>query len=105
VRGREGLVEARAVNQVATFDAGVQFARIEGILPAPESNHAIRVAIDEAIAAREEGRPRVILFNLSGHGHFDLSAYESYLAGRLEDYEYRPDASSKADEEREMVAA
>jgi tryptophan synthase beta chain len=94
------LIEARAVHQVATFDAGVQFARTEGILPAPESNHAIRVAIDEAIAAREEGRSRVILFNLSGHGHFDLSAYESYLAGRLEDYEYAPAKS----EERELVA-
>ncbi|MEX2546291.1 MAG: TrpB-like pyridoxal phosphate-dependent enzyme, partial [Chloroflexota bacterium] len=83
----EGLVEARAVAQTKTFDAGVQFARAEGILPAPESNHAIGVAIDEALAAREEGRPRTILFNLSGHGHFDLSAYESYLSGRLEDYE------------------
>ena len=62
-------------------------------MPAPESNHAIRVAIDEALAAREEGRPRTILFNLSGHGHFDLAAYESYLAGRLEDYEYVPTRS------------
>ena len=59
-------------------------------MPAPESNHAVRVAIDEALAAREEGRQRTILFNLSGHGHFDLAAYESYLAGRLEDYEYVP---------------
>ncbi|MDP8904943.1 MAG: TrpB-like pyridoxal phosphate-dependent enzyme [Chloroflexota bacterium] len=83
-----GHIEARAVHQVATFEAGVRFARAEGILPAPESNHAIRVAIDEALAAREEGRPRVILFNLSGHGHFDLAAYESFVAGRLEDYEF-----------------
>jgi len=83
-----GLIEARAVHQNATFAAGVQFARTEGILPAPESNHAIRVAIDEALAAKEEGRPRVILFNLSGHGHFDLSAYERYLAGALVDHAY-----------------
>ena len=96
-----GLVQAQAVGQVATFQAGVQFARAEGILPAPESNHAIRVAIDEALAAREDGRQRTILFNLSGHGHFDLSAYESYLAGRLEDYEYEP--SAKAADKRELA--
>jgi tryptophan synthase beta chain len=86
----DGVIEARAVGQVATFDAGVQFARTEGIVPAPESNHAVRAAIDEALAAKSEGRPRTILFNLSGHGHFDLAAYEAYLAGRLEDYEYEP---------------
>ncbi len=96
-----GLVEAKAVGQVATFQAGVQFARTEGILPAPESNHAIRVAIDEALAAREEGRQRTILFNLSGHGHFDLSAYESYLSGRLEDYEYKP--APKTADKRELT--
>ena len=76
-----GLVEAQAVHQNPTFAAGVQFARTEGILPAPESNHAIRVAVDEALRAKEEGVPRVILFNLSGHGNFDLTAYERYLAG------------------------
>jgi tryptophan synthase beta chain len=97
----DGVIEARAVHQVSTFEAGVQFARAEGILPAPETNHAVRVAVDEAIAAREEGRPRVILFNLSGHGHFDLSAYESYLAGKLKDYEFVPLPS----EAREPVAA
>ena len=86
----DGLVEARAVAQVETFEAGVRFARAEGIVPAPESNHAVRVAIDEALAAREEGRQRTILFNLSGHGHFDLSAYDSFLTGRLEDYDYAP---------------
>jgi len=84
----QGLIEARAAHQRATFEAGVRFARAEGILPAPEPNHAIKVAIDEALDARSEGRPRVILFNLCGHGHFDLSAYERYLAGTLEDYEY-----------------
>jgi tryptophan synthase beta chain len=83
-----GQIEARAVHQNSTFAAGVQFARTEGILPAPESNHAIRVAIDEALKAKEEGVARVILFNLSGHGHFDLTAYERYLSGALEDFEY-----------------
>jgi tryptophan synthase beta chain len=83
-----GYIEARSVHQRATFEAGVMFARAEGILPAPEPTHAIRVAIDEALAAREAGEARVILFNLCGHGHFDLSAYERYLSGSLEDYEY-----------------
>ena len=83
-----GYIEARSVHQRSTFDAGVQFARAEGILPAPEPAHAIRVAIDEALAAREAGESPVILFNLCGHGHFDLSAYERYLTGDLEDYEY-----------------
>ncbi|MEA2675882.1 MAG: tryptophan synthase beta chain [Chloroflexota bacterium] len=95
----DGIVEARAVHQNATFEAGLRFARAEGIVPAPESNHAVRVAIDEALAARAEGRQRTILFNLSGHGHFDLSAYESYLKGGLEDFEYRPV------ERKEAVAA
>ena len=64
------------------------FARAEGILPAPEPTHAIKVAIDEALEAKEAGEERVILFNLCGHGHFDLSAYERHLSGALEDYEY-----------------
>ncbi len=92
----EGLIEARAVHQNASFAAGVQFARSEGILPAPEANHAIRAAIDEAIRCREEGVSRVIAFNLSGHGHFDLSAYEKYLSGSLEDYEYPAEAVADA---------
>jgi tryptophan synthase beta chain len=83
-----GIIEARAVHQNPSFAAGVQFARTEGILPAPEANHAIRAAIDEALLAREEGTARVILFNHCGHGHFDLSAYERYLAGALHDFEY-----------------
>jgi len=66
----------------------VQFARAEGILPAPEPNHAIKVAVDEALAAKEAGEARVILFNLCGHGHFDLAAYDRYLDGTLVDYEY-----------------
>ena len=92
----DGLIEARSVHQRACFEAGVQFARTEGILPAPESTHAIRVAVDEALAAKEAGEPRVIVFNLSGHGHFDLSAYERFLQGRLEDYEYPADKVAAA---------
>jgi len=83
-----GLIEAKAVFQIPTFDAGVQFARTEGILPAPESCHAIRVAIDEALECKKKGQSKVILFNLSGHGHFDLAAYDEYLSGKLADYEY-----------------
>jgi tryptophan synthase beta chain len=84
----EGVIEAVAVPQVATFQAAVQFARAEGIIPAPESAHAIRVVIDEALRCKAAGRAQTILFNLSGHGHFDLAAYEAFLAGRLQDYEY-----------------
>ena len=84
----QGSIEARSVHQRATFAAGVQFARAEGILPAPEPTHAIKVAIDEALEAKEAGEARVILFNLCGHGHFDLAAYQSYLDDSLEDYEY-----------------
>jgi tryptophan synthase beta chain len=90
-----GDIEARSVHQRASFEAGVTFARAEGILPAPEPTHAIRVAIDEALAAKEAGESRVILFNLCGHGHFDLAAYERFLDGSLEDYEY-PQAKVEA---------
>jgi len=89
-----GLIEAKAVFQIPTFKAGIEFARTEGILPAPESCHAIRVAMDEAIACKESGQSKVIVFNLSGHGHFDLSAYDEYLNGKLADYEY-PEAKIK----------
>jgi len=99
-----GLIEARAVHQRATFEAGVRFARAEGILPAPEPTHAIKVAIDEALRAKAEGRPTVILFNLCGHGHFDLSAYERHLAGRLEDYEYPAEKVAAALEALPVVA-
>jgi tryptophan synthase beta chain len=91
-----GLIEARSVHQRASFAAGVQFARAEGILPAPEPTHAIKVAIDEALAAKEAGESKVILFNLCGHGHFDLAAYERYLDGSLEDYEYPLEAVNAA---------
>ncbi len=83
-----GVVEARAVPQLACFDAAVQFARTELIIPAPESSHAIRAAVDEALQAKQEGKERTILFNLSGHGHVDMAAYDAYFAGKLEDYQY-----------------
>jgi tryptophan synthase beta chain len=83
-----GLINAIAVPQVSTFEAAVQFARAEGIIPAPESAHAIRVAIDEALDAKKKGEKRVILFNLSGHGLLDLSAYQAYLSGKLVNYAY-----------------
>ena len=83
-----GYIEAKAVPQLATFEAAVTFSRTEGILPAPESAHAIRGAIDEALDAKDKGEERVILFNLSGHGHFDLGAYEAYLNQELQNYAY-----------------
>jgi tryptophan synthase beta chain len=83
-----GLIEARSYAQIACFEAGVQFARAEGIIPAPESNHAVRAAIDEALRCKAEGKKEVILFNLSGHGHFDMGAYTDYFAGRLSDQLY-----------------
>jgi len=91
-----GYLEARAYPQTPVFEAAIQFTQTEGILPAPESAHAIRSAIDEAIAAREEGKPRVILFCLTGHGHFDMAAYDSYLSGRMQDYEYPDEEVAKA---------
>jgi tryptophan synthase beta chain len=91
----EGVIEARAVPQVGTFQAALQFARAEGIVPAPEAAHAVRAAIDEALRCKAEGRRQTIVFNLSGHGFLDLSAYEAYLSGKLEDYEY---PSEKVDE-------
>ncbi|MFA5515134.1 MAG: TrpB-like pyridoxal phosphate-dependent enzyme [Desulfuromonadales bacterium] len=87
-----GVVEARAVPQIASFEAAVLFARSEAIIPAPEASHAIRGAIDEALRAKEEGKERTILFNLSGHGHVDMAAYDAYFAGHLEDYEYPEEA-------------
>lgn len=90
------LIEATAVGQVSCFKSGITFARAEGIIPAPESTHAIDVAVREALRCREEGVGRTILFGLSGHGHFDLAAYEAYLAGTLRDEEYDPAAVDEA---------
>ncbi len=91
-----GLLEARAIPQLATFEAAVTFAKTEGILPAPETAHAIRVAIDEALDAKAKGEQRVILFNFSGHGHFDLGAYQAYLSNQLIDYEHPEEAIQAA---------
>ena len=91
-----GLIDAVSVQQTPTFEAALQFARTEGIMPAPESAHAIRAAIDEALDAKEKGEKRVILFNLSGHGHFDMASYQMYLAGELQNYAHPADAIKDA---------
>jgi tryptophan synthase beta chain len=83
-----GLVEARAEHQLATFQAGITFARTEGIISAPEPNHAIKVVIDEALKCKESGEAKTILLAHSGHGHVDMAAYDAYLSGKLKDYEY-----------------
>jgi tryptophan synthase beta chain len=101
---RHGFIEAIAVHQRATFEAGIQFARTEGILPAPESAHAIRAAIDEALKCREEGVSRTIVFNLSGHGHFDLASYDKYLTGKIEDYVLPDEEIRKAQAQLPVVA-
>ncbi len=92
----EGLLEALAVPQVETFEAGLMFARNEGVIPAPESCHAIRAAIDEAVRCRDSGEPKTILFNLTGHGHFDMSAFERMLSGQLENFDYPAEAISRS---------
>ena len=91
-----GLVEARAVHQLGTFEAGVQFARTEGIISAPETNHAIRVTIDEALKCKESGEAKTILLAHSGHGHVDMAAYDDYLSGKLQDYAYPEEAIKQA---------
>lgn len=91
-----GQIEARTARQLETFEAAVKFSRAEGIIPAPESAHAIRAAIDEALKCRETGEKKVIAFNLSGHGHFDMTAYQSYHHGLLEDFEYPDHAVEEA---------
>ncbi len=91
-----GLIEAVAVAQTKVFEAARLFVQTEGIVPAPESAHAIRTTIDEALAAKVEGTPRTILFNLTGHGHLDLPSYDSFLAGNLEDYEHPEEDIAKS---------
>jgi tryptophan synthase beta chain len=90
------LMEAKAYHQNTVFEAALQFARTEAIVPAPESAHAIKAAIDEALACKESGEARVILFNLSGHGYFDMSAYDNYLAGNLQDFAYPAEKVAEA---------
>ncbi len=101
----EKLIEAVAVPQIATFEAGVMFARAEGIIPAPESCHAVRACIDEALRCKASGEAKTLLFNLSGHGHFDMAAYDKYFAGELEDYEYPTEAIQAALAKLPKVAA
>jgi tryptophan synthase beta chain len=91
-----GYIDAVAVPQLATFEAALQFTRSEGLIPAPESAHAIRYVIDEALDAKQKGEKRVILFNLSGNGYFDMTSYQSYMSGKLEDYEYPAEAVEAA---------
>jgi len=98
------VIEAVAVHQKPTFEAAVQFARTEGIIPAPESAHAIRTAIDEALACKQSGQRKTILFNLSGHGHFDLSSYDAYFTGKLEDYAYPKEKVEEALKQLPKVA-
>ncbi|OSM02352.1 TrpB-like pyridoxal phosphate-dependent enzyme [Magnetofaba australis] len=93
---KEGIVEAHGIPQLATFEAGVQFARAEGIIPAPESCHAVARAIIEANACKESGEAKTILFNLSGHGHFDMASYDKFFAGELENYAYPEQAIKDA---------
>lgn len=99
-----GFVEARAVQQLETFAAGMLFARAEGIIPAPEANHAVRAAIDAALQCKATGQKQVIAFNLCGHGHFDMSAYEAYHLGRLEDYAYPTELVAEAMQHLPQVA-
>jgi tryptophan synthase beta chain len=98
-----GYIEAVALHQLETFAAAVQFARAEGIIVAPETSHAVAAAINEALDAKEKGEKRVILFNLSGHGHFDLGAYQAYHAGKLQNYEYPEEKVRAALEELPKV--
>ncbi|MBI3201889.1 MAG: TrpB-like pyridoxal phosphate-dependent enzyme [Myxococcales bacterium] len=100
-----GLMEAKAYHQKGCFEAALEFARAEGIIPAPESSHAVKCAMDEALRCREEGVSRVILFNLSGHGHFDMGAYTDFLSGKLEDKDYDEKALSEALAQLPPVAA
>ncbi len=102
---KEELIEAVAVPQLATFEAGVMFARAEGIIPAPESNHAIRACVDEALRCKQTGEPKTLFFNLSGHGHFDMASYDKYFSGELEDYAYPEEAIRAALDHLPKVAA
>jgi tryptophan synthase beta chain len=101
---QEGLIEAVAVKQRATFEAAITFGRSEGIISAPESAHAIRVGIEEANAAKEAGEAKTVLIGLSGHGNFDLAAYDAYLSGSLEDYEHPQEAIDEALADLPLVA-
>jgi tryptophan synthase beta chain len=92
----DGLMRAEAVPQLETFQAGITFARTEGFISAPETDHAVAMVIREALKAKEEGKEKVILFNWSGHGLVDMAAYEAYLAGKLADHEFPADEIQRA---------
>ena len=92
----QGIIEAVAYTQNPVFEAAVTFAKAEGIISAPETAHAIKAAIDEALKCKESGEKKVIAFNLSGHGHFDMGAYDDYIAGKLQDYAYPVEAVKEA---------
>lgn len=100
-----GDIEARAVQQLGTFEAAVTFSQSEGIIPAPESAHAIRVAMDEALKCKESGERKVIAFNLSGHGHFDMAAYDAYRRGQLQDYDYPVEMVTQAMQDLPVIPA
>jgi tryptophan synthase beta chain len=99
----EGVIEARAYPQNPVFDAARLFAQTEGIVPAPETAHAIKAAVDEAVRCKESGEAKVIVLNFSGHGHFDLAAYDAYLEKMLEDYELPPELIKKALEDLPQI--
>ncbi len=101
---KEGMMDAISYYQREVFEAGLLFARSEGFIPAPETNHAIKAVVDEAVKAREEGKERVILFNFSGHGLLDLASYDAYLKGDLKDYELSDDEIKRALGELEKLA-
>jgi tryptophan synthase beta chain len=100
-----GLIEAKAYDQLQVFEAGVEFGRVEGILPAPEANHAVKGAIDEALRCKREGKAETILFNLCGHGHFDMQAYMDYFSGKLKDIPYDERELKRSLESLPQVAA
>jgi len=100
---KDGLIEASAVHQIESFEAGIQFAKAEGIIPAPESTHAIAQTIREALKAKEEGVAKTILFNLSGHGHIDLGAYDKYFSGEMHDYSVTDEQIAKNLEELDAM--
>lgn len=100
----EGIIEAESLHQTETFAKGVDFARVEGIIPGPEPTHAVASAMNEAIAAKESGEEKVILFNLSGHGHFDMASYQAYFNGELVDYAYPAEKIAAAMENVPVIA-